>query len=145
MNAVVQQLPALLGVLIGAMGSFAVVMTTERARFRREQVARWDDRRLHAYADYARALKESITIAMRMAANLGNDPHPHPIGLDEGMAALADVIPRREAAWETVLLLGMPEPSTRPKIGIGWCGRWNTSPAIRSATPTGGKAYGTGT
>src|SRR5256885_11385127 len=109
MGTLLQQLPALIGVVIGAFGSFIVAHATERGRFRREQSARWDDKRMSAYAEYARALKQSIIVAERIAAHLGNDPRPQPLVPEEGFLAFAAAIPEREAAWESVLLLGTSE------------------------------------
>jgi hypothetical protein len=108
MSALIQQLPALIGVIVGALGSFLATTATERIRFQRQQATRWEERRVVAYADYARALKESIIISQRVVAHAGCDAHPHPLDHDDGMAALAAVVPQREAAWESVLLLGMP-------------------------------------
>ncbi len=78
MSAFIQQLPALIGVVIGALGSYWASARGDRARFRREQAARWDERRLTAYSEYARALKKSVTLAYRIAAHLGNDRTPTP-------------------------------------------------------------------
>ena len=86
-SACIQQLPAPLGVVMGALGSCPVVMRGEQVRFRREQAARWEERWLAAYADYARQLKKTATLTYRVAAHLGNDPHPHPPPQGGGAAA----------------------------------------------------------
>jgi hypothetical protein len=49
----VQQLPALIGVLVGALATYAATSAAERARWRRTQSVRWDDKRLTAYAEDA--------------------------------------------------------------------------------------------
>src|SRR5262245_36781074 len=69
-----------------------------------------DDRRVEAYAIYARAVKKIINIAMRVAAarglgGAGEPLTPTPENLDLLAAAEAE----RGNAWETVLLLGRPE------------------------------------
>ncbi|MDQ0766343.1 hypothetical protein QFZ32_000994 [Streptomyces canus] len=46
MPAFIQQLPALIGVVIGALGSYLAVVRSDRARFHREKAARWEERRL---------------------------------------------------------------------------------------------------
>lgn len=74
MSAFIQQLPALIGVVIGALGSYVAIVRGDRARFGREQTARWEERRLAVYTDYARCLKKTITLTYRVAAHLGNDP-----------------------------------------------------------------------
>ncbi|MEU2377373.1 hypothetical protein [Streptomyces misionensis] len=106
MSAFIQQLPALIGVVIGALGSYWASARGDRARFRREQVARWDERRLAAYSDYARALKKSVTLAYRIAAHLGNDPHPHPLSPEEAAAAVSAATDARDPAGEALLMLG---------------------------------------
>ncbi|WP_105973116.1 hypothetical protein [Streptomyces geranii] len=109
MSAFIQQLPALIGVVIGALGSYWAVARGERVRFRREREARWEERRLAVYTDYARALKKSITLTYRVAAGLGNDPHPHPLTLEEAAPLLTEATLARDPSGEALLLLGDPE------------------------------------
>ena len=63
MSEFIPQLPALIGVVIGALGSYVAVVRSDRARFHRERAARWEERRLAVYSDYARTLKKTITPA----------------------------------------------------------------------------------
>lgn len=98
MDGVWQQMSSLLGVVVGAAGSFLVTALTERNRSRRESIARWSERRLTVYGEYARAQKDSIATTMRMAAHLGNDPYPHTLTPDQGAEALARVVAVREPA-----------------------------------------------
>ncbi|MGA5563814.1 hypothetical protein ACPCUV_21940 [Streptomyces platensis] len=109
MSAFIQQLPALIGVVIGALGSYFVSMRGDQVRFRREQAAQWDERRLTAYADFARALKKSVTLTYRIAAHLGNDPHPHPLSPEEAAPHLAEATDARDPAGEALLMLGTPD------------------------------------
>jgi len=46
MSTFIQQLPALIGVVIGALGSYLAITRGDAARFHREQAARWEERRL---------------------------------------------------------------------------------------------------
>lgn len=108
MSAFTQQLPALIGVLVGALGSYLVAVRGDQVRFRREQAARWEERRLAAYVDYSRALKKSVTLTYQVAAHLGNDPHPHPLSLQEAEPLFAEAMAARDPAWEVLLLLGSP-------------------------------------
>ncbi|MDN3027402.1 hypothetical protein [Streptomyces sp. S.PB5] len=108
MSAFIQQLPALLGVVIGALGSYLAVVRSDGARFRREQSARWEERRLAVYADYASTLKQTVTLACRAASHLGNDPHPHPLSPEEATPRLAEATLARDPAGEALLLLGSP-------------------------------------
>ncbi|MFJ8630636.1 hypothetical protein [Streptomyces sp. NPDC093568] len=118
MSAFIQQLPALLGVVIGALGSYLVVVRGDRMRFRREQAARREERRLAAYVDYAQALKRSVTLTYQVAAQLGNDPHPHPLSLQEAEPLFAEAMAARDPAWEVLLLLGSPEVVERARTWV---------------------------
>ncbi|MFG2195497.1 hypothetical protein [Streptomyces sp. NPDC048639] len=106
MSEFIQQLPALLGVIVGAAGSYLAITRGDRARFRREEAARWDERRLSIYSDYARSLKKSVTLTYRIAAHLGNDPHPHPLSPEEGAPQLAAAAEGRDPSGEALLMLG---------------------------------------
>lgn len=105
----IQQLPALIGVIIGALGSYAAIMRGDRARFRREQEARWEERRLAVYTEYARVLKQSVTLTYRVAAHLGNDPHPHPLSPEAAAPHFTEAADARDPAGEALLLLGAPD------------------------------------
>ncbi|MFF3915576.1 hypothetical protein ACFYZB_19130 [Streptomyces sp. NPDC001852] len=109
MSAFIQQLPALVGVVIGAIGSYLAITRGDQARFRREQAARWEERRLTVYADYARLLKQSVTLTYRIAAHLGNDPHPHPLSPEEAAPHMAGAADARDPAGEALLMLGSPD------------------------------------
>ncbi|MFF7699276.1 hypothetical protein [Streptomyces lydicus] len=109
MSAFIQQLPALVGVIIGAIGSYLAITRGDQARFRREQAARWEERRLAIYADYARSLKQTVTLTYRVAAHLENDPHPHPLSPEEAAPHLADATDARDPAGEALLMLGSPD------------------------------------
>ncbi|MET8280058.1 hypothetical protein [Micromonospora sp. NPDC005174] len=106
MGTLLTQLPALLGVLVGTLGTILATSLADRARWRRSQNVRWDERRLDAYVDYAHALKESYAVALRMTAHLRPGSHSHPIDRDEGLVRLADSDARRTVVWENLLLLG---------------------------------------
>ncbi|MBU6535925.1 hypothetical protein [Streptomyces mayonensis] len=106
MSVFLQQLPALIGVVVGALGSYLAVVRSDRARFRQETAVRWEERRLTVYTEYARTLKASVTLAYRIAAHLGNDPHPHPLAPREAAAAQAEAALDRDPASEALLMLG---------------------------------------
>lgn len=57
MHAVLQQVPALIGVLVGAFTSYVVAAAGESARWRRTQSVRWDETRLRTYLEYSSAVK----------------------------------------------------------------------------------------
>lgn len=114
----VSQLPALIGVVIGALGSYVAVMRGERVRFRREREARWEERRLAVYSDYARVLKQSVTLTYRIAAHQGNDPHPHPLSAEAAEPLLAEAADARDPAGEALLMLGAPTVVERARAWV---------------------------
>lgn len=104
-----KQLPALIGVVIGALGSYAAVMHSERVRFRRERIIRWEDRRLAAYQAYAQAVKMTVSLLFRVGAHFGNDSNPNPLSPQDAGPRLGDASQARDLTWEEMLLLGSPE------------------------------------
>ncbi|MFD4629769.1 hypothetical protein ACFVYR_09955 [Streptomyces sp. NPDC058284] len=105
----IQQLPALLGVIVGALGSYVAITRGDRIRFRREQAARWEERRLAVYTEYARVLRQTVSLTYRVAAHLGNDPHPHPLTPEEAVPLFTQAAEARDPAGEALLMLGAPE------------------------------------
>ncbi|WP_367319036.1 hypothetical protein [Streptomyces sp. HUAS ZL42] len=108
MSAFIQQLPALVGVVIGALGSYLVVVRGDQVRFRREQAARWEERRLAVYADYAQSVKKTVTVTYRVASELGNGTHPDPLTLEEAKPLLAEANTGRDPSGEALIMLGSP-------------------------------------
>ena len=98
MGNLVTQLPALIGVLVGTIGTIVATSLADRARWRRRQGVRWDERRLDAYAEFARALKEVHTIASRLIGGY--------LDREQELALLTEANFRHTIAWENVLLLG---------------------------------------
>ncbi|MFB7241939.1 hypothetical protein CW362_06580 [Streptomyces populi] len=115
MSAFLQQLPALVGVVIGALGSYLALVRSDRERFERDRADRWDERRLAVYSEYARSLKKSVTLTYRVAAHLGNDPHPHPLPLAEAEPFLARATDDRDPAGEALIMLGSREVVDRAR------------------------------
>jgi hypothetical protein len=118
MNAFIQQLPALIGVVIGALGSYVAVVRGERVRFRREREARWEERRLEVYAEYARTLKKSVTLTYRVASHLGNDPHPYPLTPAEAAPLMAEATAAGDPAGETLLMLGSADVVAKARVWV---------------------------
>lgn len=118
MSAFIQQLPALIGVVIGAAGSYLAVVRGDQVRFRREQAARWEERRLAVYADYAQAVKKTVTVTYRVAAEHGNDPHPDPLPLDEAKPLLAEATTGRDPSGEALIMLGSPTVVDRARAWV---------------------------
>jgi hypothetical protein len=104
------QLPALVGVCVGALATYTTTSLTERARWRRDRAIRWDDARMRAYAEYGDAVKKVSHLASRIAAGRDFLHSVEPLTPDaEAMEALGDADGARARAWESVLLLGDPQ------------------------------------
>lgn len=108
-NLLVQQLPALLGLGVGALATYGATAFGERARWKRDRLFRWDNERLRVYTDYGDAVKKVFHISARLAAARG---FPHLAEPLEPTQAAIDVLSEaktdRSRAWEAVLLLGDP-------------------------------------
>ena len=108
MSAFIQQLPALIGVVIGALGSYVAIVRGDRARFRRERAARWEERRLSVYADYARALRRRHADVPGRRPPRQRPPSASAVAAG-GRALLAEAADAGDPAGEALLLLGSPE------------------------------------
>jgi hypothetical protein len=107
-NPVVTQILTIAGVLLGAAATFVVTTTAERLRWQRTQSARWDDKRLGAYTEYANAVKRMVRLCRRIAETRNLLATGRPVDLDEAFAEVAEAETERALTWETVLLLGDP-------------------------------------
>jgi hypothetical protein len=107
-NSIVTQVLTILGVLLGAAATFVATTATERIRWRRAQSARWDDKRLLAYTEYANAVKRSVRLCRRIAETRHLLPTGQPVDVDAAFIEIADAETERAMKWETVLLLGDP-------------------------------------
>ncbi|MFI5911138.1 hypothetical protein [Dactylosporangium sp. NPDC051541] len=102
----VDQIPALVGVVLGAAGAMASSALTDRLRWRREQGVRWDQRRLDAFIAFAATLKEISTIAFRMSSAYRPRSGALPLSREAGLELLVEANIRRTQDWESLLLLG---------------------------------------
>lgn len=118
MSVFLQQLPALVGVVIGAIGSYLVVVRGDQVRFRRERAARWEERRLAVYADYARSVKKTVTVAYRLAAHLGHGSHPDPLTREEATPLPAEAGDERDPSGEALIMLGSVEVVERGRAWV---------------------------
>ena len=109
-DPIIQALPALIGVGVGTIATYATTSLAERSRWRRQQAARWDDARMRAYVEYGDAVKKVVYLSSRIAAGRG---FPHSVDKlepkEEAMEALEEADGARARAWESVLLLGEPQ------------------------------------
>lgn len=116
MTDLLHQLPALIGVMVGALSSYLATNANERSRWRREQESRWDEARAQAYADYGHAVKRHHELCKRVAAYRGLDTRSEPLNPDETQEELARAGAERAAKWERVLLLGNPDTVAAGRI-----------------------------
>ncbi|MCX2967874.1 MULTISPECIES: hypothetical protein [Streptomyces] len=94
------QIITLVGVLLGAVTSFAATTLVERARFRQALATRWDERKLDTYVEYVTSVKEAARAARQAldARDRGEDPTG---ALTEMEAAES----RRSVLFENLVLL----------------------------------------
>lgn len=120
MNVLLNQMPALMGVVVGVLGTHLTTRRNDAARWRREHAARWDAERRAAYAAYGYAVKSLITQSARLAATRGISGSERfaVVDLEEGTRELHRLATERAALWESVLLLGTGET-------IEACRRWH--------------------
>lgn len=116
MNSFFQQLPALIGVIIGAFGSYFVTTANERSRWRREQESRWDETRAQAYAEYGYSVKSHSELCKRLAAHRGLGTWSEPIDPVGATEELARSAVERAAKWERVLLMGSPDTVVAARV-----------------------------
>jgi hypothetical protein len=120
MSGIIQQLPALIGVVIGVLASYLAGAAAERTRWRRERSSRWDDKRAQAYAEYAYAVKNVYVQCMRAAElrRLGRDGSSatYAVEYEAALTELGKSTDERTAKWESVLLLGNPETITAARV-----------------------------
>jgi hypothetical protein len=109
MANVVQQLPALIGVVVGALASYLVSSATERRRWQHQQSTRWDEKRVQAYADYGNAVKNVFYLCGRITNSRGLGLMREKIDIADALNELGRLASERSAKWETVLLLGDPD------------------------------------
>ena len=103
------QLITLLGVAIGLVGSFVSTHILDRGRWHREEVRRWEDKRLECYTEYAAALMRFITLGYRISAGLGLPAHVQGLDAEPGLPALALAEEEVSIQWESMLMLGSQE------------------------------------
>lgn len=106
MTSWLNQLPALIGVAVGALGSYLATSQMENSRWRREQRIRWDVERRNAYSEYANSVNRLCTQHGRVAAARGIKNDFMPTELDGALPKLIEFASARGAAWQVVLLMG---------------------------------------
>jgi hypothetical protein len=109
MSDILQQLPALVGVVIGASASYFISAAAEHSRWRREQSSRWDDKRTQAYAEYGAAVKGLYAQTLHLMESRWQAGQGANSDYGEALAELNRLSHERTVKWEPVLLLGNAE------------------------------------
>ena len=109
MATVVQQLPALIGVAVGALASFLVSSATKRRRWLRQQSTRWDEKRAQAYVDYGNAVKNVFYKCGSIVNFRGLGWMHEQINETDALSESGQLVRERSAKWESLLLLGDTE------------------------------------
>lgn len=138
------QLSALIGVVVGALMSYAVGTLHERARWRREQGARWDGLILQAYSDYGQAIKDCAIAYQRLAAERGLTDEPAPVGAaGDAVEEAARAELRRAAAAEPLRLLADPDTAAavRALNDAVWHLEWVVQGRLTGEAASWGRAH----
>lgn len=106
MKALIDQLPALLGVVVGVVGAMASSTLTDRLRWRRDQAVRWDQRRVDTYLSFATGLKNTLRITFQLVKPHQHDTGGVPIDSKTATNELIAAEGRTSDDWESLLLLG---------------------------------------
>lgn len=122
-NPLLQQLPALLGVVVGGAATFVTTSLADRAKWHRDRRERWDVARMQAYTEFGDAVKQVFNLATRIAAGRGFPRAVDPMEpTAQAIAALGEAESVRARAWEAVLLLG--DPATVDAARTWWHEVW---------------------
>jgi hypothetical protein len=106
MTALTDQLPALIGVIVGALGATVSSMLTDRLRWRRDQTVRWDQRRLDSYVAFTATLKDAVRLSYRLTARHRKMGTAFQLDRAAAIEGLEEAERRNSKDWEMLLLLG---------------------------------------
>ncbi|WP_225844889.1 hypothetical protein [Streptomyces sp. HPF1205] len=103
-----EQLLTIAAVLLGALTTYVTNYWTERQRIRRENLTRWDTRKLDAYENYVDRVRASIFLAVdlyehREGIRPSDDPEAAMV------AAINDAARLRGRSFERIMLLAGDE------------------------------------
>jgi hypothetical protein len=97
-------IPALIGVVVG----IGATSWADHARWKRGQAVRWDERRIEAYAEYAKAIKKIHMTSLRIVRSERPDDLTKPIDPGAALEILTLAEAQRTEAWELIMLLSDP-------------------------------------
>jgi hypothetical protein len=113
----VVQLLTLIGVAVGAIGSFVSTRLIENAKWKRDETAHWNSKRLECYTEFAIAIKRQITLTQRIIVTLGLPSTGQPLDPAIGLPMLVEAEQDLSIKWEQVLVIGSQTPLRPPQIG----------------------------
>ncbi|WP_454854100.1 hypothetical protein [Promicromonospora soli] len=105
MDALLTQLPAMVGVLIGVVGTLVTTTVADAARWRREQRVRFDTRLLDVSAEYAAAIREIMQTLASVTVHVRPGDRSPPLTSEDGKVILEAATRRRMLAWESLCLV----------------------------------------
>jgi hypothetical protein len=105
MDDLLTQLPAMLGVVLGVVGTLVTTALTDAARWRREQGVRFDHRLLDACAEYSAAVRDFTHAVAGITADRRPWASTPPIDSEAGEKVLRSASRRQTLAWEMLCLL----------------------------------------
>lgn len=100
------QLPALIGVVIGGVVSFAGSALSERFRWKRDVQREWSQRRFEAYRELIHVAHIQVGAARSLATTRNLLEGPPPVSVEDGMKEIAESDRHLALAYETVQMLG---------------------------------------
>jgi len=103
------QLLTILGVAVGAAGSFFSARLLERSKWQREEAHRWDEQRLKSYVQFTTSIKDLISLSKRISAGLGLPGSAQRLDTTAGLPLLATAVDDLTSKIEGVLMLGSPD------------------------------------
>jgi hypothetical protein len=106
MSNLLDQLPTIIGVLVGSTATYFATSAVGRAQWQRQRQAHWNALQVAAYSDHAHALKKMTDIARAIAAHRGLDDLAEPLPPEVGISQLVAAELDRSAKWESVLMVG---------------------------------------
>ncbi len=117
-----QGLITIAAVVVGAVGTYLATQRIDRAQWMRQQVTRWDERKLQVYTEYASSVKMSIIRARSILGGMGLSPTLTPMSREDGLPLLALDENSRSEKLESVMMVGGPDviAAARRWHGISW-------------------------
>jgi hypothetical protein len=99
------QIVTIVAVVLGAVGTLSVTAFTDRIRWRREQRARFYERRLALCTEFAASTRQIVQVLSGVTAIVRNGATTPLIGIDDARYQLIEATNRQVIAWESLRLV----------------------------------------